>query len=326
MGKKQGVSVAFVLMAGALWGTTGLLQALTPAGTPPLTVGSVRVVVASVIMLAFCLLKRGPGFLKKTRPGPLITAVAGMMGYQFAFFSALRLTGVSVGTMIAIGAIPMFGGLVGFLLEKEPLSPRWGLSTGVAVTGCTLLAFAGGGVMTARWSGVALAVLAAFSTVFMGLGIKRQGAAMTPLEASAVTLAGGALVGLPVLLALDSSWLLTPRGAVVATALGIVSMAVPLSVFAYGVQRVLLRDAYTLALVEPLTACILSAVVLGERLTPLSLAGVALIFLGISSLSPSQKGKLRHTRSCNDRLRHHRPEEDRAWKTKPGNSSRATRP
>ncbi len=287
---RRRTGVALLLLAGICWGTTGTLQAFAPSEAHPLTLGSVRIVVSGVFLLTLCLLRTGSVFLKKTRLAPLTMAVIGMMGYQFAFFSALRLTGVTVGTMIAIGAIPMFGGLVGFLLEREPLSPRWGLSTVIAVSGCAMLALAGGDVMTARWSGVALALLAAFSTVFMGVGIKRQGTAMSPLEATAVTLAGGALVGLPVLLALDASWLFTPRGAVVATALGVVSMAVPLTAFAYGVQRVLLRDAYTLALVEPLTACILSAVVLGERLTPLSLAGVGLIFLGIVLLPAPEEG------------------------------------
>lgn len=285
--RERRIGVALLLLAGICWGTTGTLQALAPSEAPSLTLGSVRIVVSGAILLVLCLLRKGPAFLKQTRLAPLTMAVIGMMGYQFAFFSALRLTGVAVGTMIAIGAIPVFGGLIGFLLEKEPLSPRWGLSTAITILGCVLLALAGGGVLDARGSGIALAFLAAFSTVFMGLGIKRQGAFMAPLEATAVTLAGGALIGLPVLLALDSSWLLTPRGGAVALALGVVTMAVPLSVFAYGVQRVLLRDAYTLALVEPLTATILSAVVLSERLTPLSLAGGALIFLGLLLL-PSQ--------------------------------------
>lgn len=290
MGGKQGVSVALVLMSGALWGTTGLLQALTPAGTPPLTVGSVRVVVAGVIMLIYCLFKRGPGFLKKTRPVPLVTATAGMMGYQFAFFSALRLTGVSVGTMIAIGAIPMFAGFLGATLEGQPLTRRWWVSTAVAVTGCVLLSLGGQrGDITIQWGGVALAFLAALSSAFLGIGLKRQSDSVGPLEATTVTLVGSALVGLVVLFLWDSSWIFTPKGALIAAALGVGTMALPFTTFSYGLRNLRMGDAYTLALVEPLTACVLSAVFLGERLAPASMAGALLIILGILLLSVSRE-------------------------------------
>ena len=97
------------------------------------------------------------------------------------------------------------------------------------------------------------------------------------------------IIGLPVLLLLDASWILSPRGAAVGFALGFLTMAFPLCIFSLGLRKIFLRDAYTLSLAEPLTACVLSAAVLGERLSVPSLGGVVLIFLGILLLPASQE-------------------------------------
>jgi DME family drug/metabolite transporter len=57
--------------------------------------------------------------------------------------------------------------------------------------------------------------------------------------------------------------------------------------YATGLRMVYLRDAYVVSLSEPLTACVLSALLLGERLTPVSLTGAALILCGVVIIAPS---------------------------------------
>ena len=272
-----------VLLAGMCWGTTGTLQAFAPAGAPPLTIGAVRIVVSGSLMLAwFAFRPGGLLFLRKLDAGALLISVAGMMGFQFAFFTALKLTGVSVGTMIAIGLSPVFAGCLGALAEKEPLSGRWALSTAVAVFGCALLILGGNsGESAVHPAGAVLALSAAFFYALMGLGLKRQGAFLSSTEATAATTGAAILVGLPVLLLLDSSWIFTSRGAAVALSLGFFTMAFPMCLFIVGLGKIFLRDAYTISLAEPLTACVLSALLLGERLSPVSIAGAVLIMGGI---------------------------------------------
>jgi len=291
-GKDRIQGMILVLLASMCWGTTGTLQALAPAGAPPLTVGAIRILLSGVILLAWCGWKnRGFGFLREVKPVALFIGVTGMMGFQFAFFTALKLTGVSIGTMIAIGASPIAAGALGALVEREPLSPRWALSTGVAILGCALLVLGGSssGNISLHWGGVGLSFLAAFCYAVMGLGLKQQGTVLPATEATAVTTGAAIAVGLPVLLLLDSSWIFSPRGAVIAFTLGFATMAFPMSLFTFGLKKIFLRDAYTISLAEPLTACILSAVVLGERLSTVSLAGAGLIFLGILLLPASEE-------------------------------------
>lgn len=286
---KRVAGVLLVLLSSVCWGTTGTLQALAPDGTPPLTVGSIRIVVAAAILLVLCAFQNGYGFLRRIRPVPLLLGVLGIMGYQFSFFSALKFTGVSVGTMIAIGASPAFAGAVGVLTGGEPFSRRWLVSTAIAIVGCVLLVLGSAqGPLTIHWGGIALAFLAAFCYTLMGIGLKWTGYSMSSTEASASILGAAAIIGLTVLLILDSSWIFTVRGATIALALGAGTMALPLCTFSVGLTMIYMRDAYTISLAEPLMACILSVVVLGERLTSLSIVGVGLIFLGILLLPASQ--------------------------------------
>ena len=284
----------FVMMSSMSWGTSGILQAFAPAGAHPLTVGAVRVVFAGFFLAAYMLVK-GDGVLpafRKTPFVPLLITVTGVMGYQFAFFTALTLTGVSIGSMIAIGASPIVAGVFGALFEREPLSGRWAVSTIVAITGCVLLLGGGSsGSLAINWTGAALALLAAFCYALLGLGMKRLAARLTTAETATVTTVASLAIGIPVIIAFGPSWIFTPRGFAVASALGVLTEALPMFLYATGLRMVYLRDAYVVSLVEPLTACLLSALLLGERLTPVSLAGAAFILCGVLMISPSSGGE-----------------------------------
>lgn len=288
-----------VMTASMSWGTTGILQALAPADAHPLTVGSVRVVLAAVTMIIYNKWKGKSviNILKKAPKGALIITVLGVMGYQFAFFSALKLTGVSIGSMIAIGIAPIIAGLFGSVFENEPLSKRWIISTAVAIFGCFLLL---GGSSSASFSvdgkGVTLAFVAAFCFAFLGLGMKRLGTSLDTIETATAATVASLVIGVPVLILFNPLWILTTRGLIIASILGIISEALPMCFFAIGLKKIYLRDAYTLSLFEPLTACFLSAIVLGERLETLPLIGAGLIMCGIlllpSSSTPQGKKNL----------------------------------
>lgn len=287
--RERTLGIILVFAASMCWGTTGILQALAPSGTPPITVGAARVLVAGLILFPLGVYKSGLTFLRNIDLVALLIGVFGLLGYQFSFFTALKLTGVSLGSMIAIGTSPIFAGIIAMIVEKEPLSGRWMLSTGVAILGSILLILGESrGVFTFNLLGVMLALVAALCYSFLGLGLKMQGKRKDPVEASAITISAATPICLVVLLYFKSLWIFSPRGGIIAATLGIGTMAFPLCAFSLGLKKIYMRDAYTISLVEPLTATILSAVVLGERLTPLSLVGVGLIFLGILLLPASQ--------------------------------------
>ena len=94
----------------------------------------------------------------------------------------------------------------------------------------------------------------------------------------------GAVLLAPVLAASSPGWLLTVRGAAVTAYLGVVTTAVAYLLYGRGLRSVPAPVAVTLGLAEPVVAALLGLAVLGERLRPEAVAGVALVGLALAVL------------------------------------------
>src|SRR5699024_12563595 len=62
-----------------------------------------------------------------------------MAFYQPLFFSAVSITGVAIGTVVAIGSAPIFSGLTEWIYLKTRPPKVWWFSTGLAILGCLIL-------------------------------------------------------------------------------------------------------------------------------------------------------------------------------------------
>ena len=103
-----------VIGAGMCWGTTGTTQALTPPGAASLSIGSARLVASGVLIVLINLFfAKGSAFSGKWLNKGVFIAAASILLYQLTFFSGVRLTGVAIGSMIAIGASPAMAGIMG---------------------------------------------------------------------------------------------------------------------------------------------------------------------------------------------------------------------
>lgn len=276
-----------VVASGMCWGTSGTLQAFMPEGASSLTIGSARIFFAGVLMLVW-VFHRGwrEVFYDSWSVKGVAVAALGLALYQFAFFSAVRLTGVAVGTMVTIGSAPALVGLLGALWFKERLTRRWFIATPLAVAGCMLLVLAGNADMEKMSVlGVILALCAAFTYAAEGIGLRIIGGGHDALDTTAVVTILSGLITLPCLVLGDISWMASPRGAIGVLLLSCVTAIIPYALFATGVRFITLGRAYTLSLTEPLTACLLSVFLLGERLTLLGVTGVICIFAGIILLA-----------------------------------------
>lgn len=291
----RGAAVAAV-GAAALWGTTGTAQALGPAESDPTSVGTLRIVVGATVLLVLAgpaiLSRRGaPGSSGSPRtrghgpPPSVVTAVGGVAvaAYQICFFLGVARTGVAVGTVVALGVAPLATGVLGSFLG-ERLSARWMVATGAALVGVVLLvlgadgASGGGvdvlGVSAAAGAGVAYATytVAARSLLLAG----RRG---VPVMAAFFTI--GAVVLLPSLIGSDLAWVATPQGLGTVLWLGVVATALAYVLFQRGISGLPASSVATMSLAEPVTATLLGVLLLGERLSRLSLLGVLVVVLGL---------------------------------------------
>ncbi len=281
-----------VLAGAAAWGSTGTAAHFAPAAASSVSIGSARIVLGGLVLLAIALRtaqgRRAAGGLiagSRTVRGSLVLAATAVSGYQLCFFTAVRMTGVAIGTVVAIGSAPVFTGVLSRLTGGPRLDRRWILATAAAVAGCAVLVTGGrsagaspGGVMLALAAGLCYAVYAVAAARLISAG-NREATVMGLL------FGGGAVLLAPVLATSSPGWLLTSRGLAVTVYLGIVTTVLAYLLYGRGLRTVPAPVAVTLGLAEPVIAAMLGLVVLGERLTPTALMGLVLVGLALAALA-----------------------------------------
>jgi DME family drug/metabolite transporter len=275
-----------VLLASLCFGTTGTAQALGPDGLAPAGVGAGRILVGGALLVLVALLTSGARALGRLPRTPLILAAGAVATYQLSFFAAVHDTGVAVGTIVALGSAPALTGALEWLVGRRRPDPRWFPATALACAGVALLVLAGGGHTGVSAPGVGLAVCAAASYATYTLAAKRLlGDGHPPERVMAAAFGAGALILAPVLAIGDPGPLWTGGGIALALFLGVVPTALAYVLFARGLRRLSAAETSTLTLAEPLTAGLLGALLLGERLTVLSGLGAGLVLAGLLALA-----------------------------------------
>lgn len=290
----------FILVAAALWGTTGTTQALAPAGATPLTIGTTRIMAGAVVLLLLTSYRKILLPVRLWIQPAFFLAALGMASYQLLFFSGVARTGVAVGTLIAIGSAPVVAGLLGYLVHREKPATNWYIATALALAGCGLL-FTSGGDLQANTSGILLAVGAGTAYTVYVMASKGLLAQHHPDAVMAIVSGLGSLFLVPVLVTQPFQWLFTPHGALVTVHLGLVTLAIAYSLFIRGLSMVPAATAVTLTLMEPLTAATLGLTLLQEKPTLSTLAGMALLLTGLVVLSLRRSTGLQPHRCQNRR-------------------------
>jgi len=272
-----------VIFAGICFGTTGTAQALGPKGTSPLVVGSARLLFGALFLWAIHRVLQSGG--ERINFPDLLIGGVGVALYQISFFSAVRSTGVAVGTLTAIGSAPALTGVIAFLITKEVPSRRWFAATAITTAGIIFLTGAKGfshvnvlGVLEALGAGASYSLFAVASKRAMS-----GGASFT--EAMYKIFGLGAILLLPCFALGKNHFLLTGSGIAMTVWLGLVPTVVAYTSYAYGLKRIKVATVSTLVLAEPATATLLAAVVLGESLNIYSWLGVLIVASGLIYLS-----------------------------------------
>ena len=282
-----------------LFGTTGTAQAL--AGTDaPLGVGSARIAVGGAALLA---LAWAAGRLAGLRPALPLLLVGGLgvALYQLSFFAAVERTGVTVGTVVAIGFAPVATGVLERAVEGRRLTRRWAAATLLAIVGVVVLTLGSASNASLSTPGIGLALASgggyAVYTVIAKRLLRRGHDAVGVMAGSFGT---GAVLLLPVLALGDVGWLAQPSGIALALYLGLLPTAVAYVLFARGLRRTSAAEATTIVLAEPLTAAALGALVLGERLGGAAALGALLVVGGLLTLVVRAPGRPRLLRVASD--------------------------
>ena len=280
-----------VLSAAVLWGTTGTAQTFLPQSAQPLTIGAIRLALGGFSLLLIMIMMKKIEFRTWPYRATLVAALC-MALFQPLFFTSVRVTGIAIGTVVAIGSAPIFSGLIEWLVLKTKPSRAWTMATALAVVGGSLL-FLNKDALTVNPLGVSLSLIAGFVFAIYTIVSKEIVNKVDAIPAVAMSFSFSAIMLLPFLFIFNSSWILEPSNSLTILYLGIMTTSVAYILYLSGLQKVPSSSAVTLSLGEPLTAAILSVIIVGEVLSPVSWIGVFLLLGGILVLTLSGRKRVK---------------------------------
>lgn len=282
--------MAAACTAAFLWGTGALVVNLLIArfGLSPESISFWRFVVGALLLLA---LFARPAVWPSIRAQAWLLTGAGacMAMYVLCWFLGIARIGAAVPTLIALCLPPVLVTLVAVARGHERIDAALVLTLGAALIGTALVVLRHGGVSAEADLGtlvagvlfsVASAVLYAGFTLVSGRLSQALGAGPATMG---LTVVAAAVMGLSALYAPlawpgdipPEAWLLY---------LGLVTAALALLAFSWGAAR-LSPTALTVAtLVEPLTAVLLAALLLGQSLSSTQWLGALLMLASIGAL------------------------------------------
>jgi DME family drug/metabolite transporter len=316
-GRGSTASLLCLVLAGLLWGTGGLTGTLLgrAAGLPPLSVAAVRLLGGGTLIVVFLIVpgRRWPaGRAAWTR-----VTVTGLLAatFQGAYFSAVSLTSVSLATLVTIGATPVIVLAAELALGRR--RPGWPAAarTLLALAGLGLLVGlpAGGyGTLAVLGSaGMALLASAGFATLTLIGSVPVKGLDDVTVTGLGFTAGGLALLPLAAASGLELRPTFAALGWLAALATG--PTAVAYTLYFRGLRAAQPSTAALLSLLEPLTATLLSVLLLGNRLSTAGIAGAALLATAVA-LSVTGRGYPALATALADADADASPRSPRTWK------------
>lgn len=281
-------SALALIAAGILWGTGGLAGSLLArqAGLPPLSVATYRLLLGGLVAIGLLAVSGGLRGLPRTRAATRRILLTGaLLGFfQGSYFIAVHYISVSIATMATIGMLPVFVALGAAARTRRRPDTATLAAIAAAVAGLVLLTWSPGDA-AGGWklvAGVGFALLSAAGFAVLTLLTTTPVAGLDPLRTTAFGMLTGGLLLLPAGLAGGMALPLHPGTLATAAYLGSVPTAIAYTAYFRGLRTAAPIFAAIAALLEPLTAALLSALLLGDRLTVAGWCGAALLIAALA--------------------------------------------
>ncbi|MFJ8766806.1 DMT family transporter [Streptomyces clavifer] len=290
-----GRSLIYLVVAGVAWGTAGAAASLLfrVSDLGPLALSFWRCAGGLVLLAGVLVLRprrpRRSGEPRGRRLLRILGTGIGLTVFQSAYFAAVQATGLTVGTVVTLGAGPVLIAVGARLVLGERLG-RGGIAavTG-ALTGLAVLVL-GGEPAEVRPAGVLLALLSAagYSAItLLTRRLGRDGASGDALSTTAWAFGIGAVGLLPMAVAEG----LVPHTAATGQVLWLlvyvaaVPTALAYALYFAGAATVRAATVSVIMLLEPVSAAVIAVTVLRERLTAATVAGTLLLLLAVAGLA-----------------------------------------
>ncbi len=283
----------FVILAGILWGTTGIfVKLLSEYGFNSVSLTSFRGLIAFTCIAVFCLLRDRSAFRIK-KADRLLYAGIGLTQFATAgcYFVSMQMTSVSTAVILMYTA-PIYVTLFSVFVWKERFSYLKGLAVAGMLIGCVFVSgVIGGGKFNAL--GVAVGIISGIT--YGGYSILSKKALLKGYSPLSTVLYGSlsmGVLGLPATrpdvtaAAFEKSPLTV---LLLLLGLGIITFFLPFFLYNKGLEKLPAGTASSLSVIEPMAAAIFSVLIFHESLDVISVIGIGLIMLSVVLLGIADK-------------------------------------
>jgi DME family drug/metabolite transporter len=283
------LSLLQVSAAGILWGTAGVVVQVVAerTGLGALAIGFYRLAVAAAVLMIIGLPSRHRIWAAfRAAPVAVIAAGTGLAAYQGLYFVAVRLSGVSIATVVSLGIAPVLLSAWETLRTRQRPSVATLTASAAAIGGLVLIGgataepgattAAGLGLLAAIGSGIVYAVSTAIS--------RHTTQGVEPLTLTTLSCAVGAIAIMPI--AAVEGLAFTPQAGPIALLIyaGAVTTALAYALFYTGLRRITGSVAVVVTLLEPLTAAVLAVLLIDEPLGLATIIGGLLLLGAVAAL------------------------------------------
>jgi DME family drug/metabolite transporter len=237
----------------------------------------------------------------RARLGTVLLGSVSVAIYPLAFYSSMQLAGVAVGSVVSLASAPVASRLLERVVDRRAVGRRGMLAAALGMIGGVMLCLAqfdgrpaaaadtAWGILLGLVAGTTYAVYSWVARRLMDDGVSRAA------SMGAVFGLGGLLL-IPVLVVTGAPLVASAQAFAVAGYMALVPMFLGYLLFGIGLARVSASTATTITIAEPAVATLLAVVVVGERLTGLGWAGLAVIGVVLVLLALPAAGSVRAPR------------------------------
>lgn len=290
------LGILAVILASLLWGTTGTAATFAPA-LSPLFIGSFAMGMGGILQCGLATVKIvHDRALLAVHCRFLIVGALAVAIYPLAFYSSMRLSGVTIGTVVSIGSAPILSAIIEYFSRDFQLNKQWAMGALLGIIGMVMLAFSDNASTTIQYTHVNLGILlglvagltyALYSWSARQLMLK----GVNTKAAMGATFGCGGLLLIPVMLITGSAFVTSWNNMAVGFYMALIPMFLGYLCYGFGLSKISASMATTITLLEPVIAAILAMLIVGECLSLIGWIGMLLIFICLIMVTLSSLAK-----------------------------------
>jgi drug/metabolite transporter (DMT)-like permease len=274
-----------ILLLAAVWGLSFFLIEICLRDLHPLSIAAGRVATAAVALVAVARLTghRLPAHVVEWAPLAVMGLVNNVLPFSLIMWGQTRIDSGLASILNATTPLFTFV-LAHFLTTDERMTRRGAVGIAVGFLGALVLIGPGALAGLEAQSLGQLAILGASACYALSGIYGRRLGHLSPIVAAAGMTTASALILLPLAAVLDRPWTASPDAATwtALAGIGLVSTAFAFILYFRILASAGATNVVLVTFLVPVTALLLGTLILGEHLTLMALAGMALIFAGLA--------------------------------------------